>query len=385
MTAVMNTYARYPYEFVSGSGSWLVEKNGEKFLDFTSGISVVNLGHCNRAVTEAISSQAGMLMHTSNLYTIGLQETLAARLSELSFADRWFFSNSGAEANEAALKLARIYGNKKFDGKRNKILTMKNSFHGRTFTTLSATGQDKIKAGFEPVLSNFVHADVNDFDAVAGAATDETVAIMVEPIQGEGGIIPVQNEFISKLRKLCDERDMLLIFDEIQTAFGRTGKMFGYEHSGVVPDVITLAKALGNGMPIGCMGAKEEFAEYLSPGTHGSTFGGNFLACAAGNAVLDEMTKPDFMEKVEDKGKKLKQALQGIFGDKGCEVRGLGLMLGVQFKDGGMKRFIDAAFKQKLLVIPAANETVRFFPALTIMDEELDFGIQLIRNAADVL
>lgn len=380
MSSLVGNYGRYDVAFVRGNGCFLYDEAGREYLDFGCGISVVSLGHCNPAVTEAVTRQAQTLIHTSNLYRNPVQEELGRRLSELSFGGKVFFCNSGAEANEAALKIARIYGNKKHDGLRYKVISMKNSFHGRTFATLSATGQEKIHKGFEPVADWFVHVPYNDFDAVDKVcAKGDVVAVILELVQGEGGVCPIEKGYLERLRSYCDKKGILLIYDEIQTAMGRMGHIFGYEHFGVAPDILTTAKALGNGVPIGAVIAKAEYADYLVPGTHGTTFGGNYLACAAGNAVLDVLTADGFLESVREKGAYFKNRLKEICGDKVADVKGTGLMIGVQFHERSAD-FVKACLAEGLLVIPAGHETVRIYPSINIDKENLDKGLAIIEK-----
>lgn len=380
MSSLVGNYGRYDVSFVKGQGCFLYDEAGKEYLDFGCGISVVSLGHSHPAVTEAIVRQAETLVHTSNLYKNPVQEKLGEKLNRHSFGGKVFFCNSGAEANEAALKMARIYGNKKYEGKRYKVVTMKNSFHGRTFATLSATGQEKIHKGFEPIADWFIHVPYNDFDAVEKAcAKGDVVAVLLEPVQGEGGVIAAEKAYLERLRTFCDKQDIILIYDEIQTSMGRAGKIFGYENQGTAPDILTIAKALGNGVPIGAVIAKDKFAENLTPGTHGTTFGGNYLACAAGNAVMDELTKEGFLTSVNEKGAYLKDKLKTIFGEKAVDVRGAGLMIGVQFREN-MSVFVKECLASGLLVIPAANETVRIYPPLNIDYENLDRGLAVIKQ-----
>jgi predicted acetylornithine/succinylornithine family transaminase len=384
MSFIMQTYKRYPLTFVKGKGSYLFDENDNRYIDFCCGISVVNLGHSHPEISETICNQAKTLIHTSNLYGIDLQENLAKKIAEYGFQGQTFFCNSGAEANEGALKIARIIGNKKFNGKKHKIITMNNSFHGRTFNTLSATGQDKIKAGFEPVLDNFIHCEFNNFKDIIDKYDDSVIAIMLELVQGEGGLAVADKDYIKKIRKFCNDNDVLLIIDEVQTAMGRTGKLFAYEHYDIQPDIMTLAKALGNGLPIGAVCAKKEFAEYLSFGTHGSTFGGNFLVCAAANKVIDIITKENLLKEVEKKSNYLKENLKKIFNNN-CQIKGLGLMLGIEFDKITNSNFIDECHKLKLLLIPAANNTVRIYPPLNVDTETIDEAIAIMQKAYENL
>lgn len=385
MSAIFQNYARYPLTFVKGEGCRLTDDKGEVYFDFGSGISVVNLGHSHPLVTEAISKQAGTLIHTSNLYRIPVQERIADKLSRRSFNGDVFFCNSGLEANEAALKLARIYGNEKHNGKKLRVITLENSFHGRSFMTLSATGQDKIKKGFEPVADFFTHIPVNDFSALESEiAKGDVAAFMVELVQGEGGLSMIDGEYLKKCANLCKENDVMLIFDEIQTAFCRTGEFFAYEHFSVEPDVMTLAKGIANGFPMGAVVAKPEFSKYFQPGTHGTTFGGNFLACAAAEAVFDIMDEESFLEDVRDKGAYMSEALENIFEDTEITVLGMGMMLGIKVPNK-QKEFISKAMDNKLLLVPAGNDVVRIYPSLTISQEDLDTGLEIISKTATEL
>jgi predicted acetylornithine/succinylornithine family transaminase len=380
MSNLVGNYGRYDVSFVKGNGCFLYDDAGKEYLDFGCGISVTSLGHSHPAVTKAITEQAAALIHTSNLYRIPLQEKLGSRLSELSFGGKVFFCNSGAEANEAAFKIARIYGNKNYEGLRYKVVTIKNSFHGRTYATLSATGQEKIHEGFKPIADWFVHVPNNDFESVRKACDKGDVsAVCIELIQGEGGVYPVEKGFLDRLRTYCDKKDIILIFDEIQTSMGRAGHVFGYENYGVEPDILTVAKALGNGVPIGAAIARAKYADFLVPGTHGTTFGGNPLVCAVGNAVLDELTKEGFLEEVRKKGVYLKDRLKVIFDGKAVEVRGTGLMLGVQFEEN-MKSFVNGCLAEGLLLIPAGCETVRIYPPINISYENLDRGLAVMQK-----
>lgn len=385
MSAIFKNYARYPLTFVKGEGCRLTDEKGEIYYDFGSGISVVNLGHSYPAVTEAICRQAGTLIHTSNLYSIPVQEKVADKLSRRSFGGDVFFCNSGLEANEAALKLARIYGNTKYEGKRLRVITLENSFHGRSFMTLSATGQEKIKKGFEPVADFFTHVPVNDFAAFKKEADKgDVVALMLELVQGEGGLAMLSREYLKACADYCKEKGILLIFDEIQTAFCRTGKFFAYEHFNIEPDIMTLAKGIANGVPMGAVVAKKDVAAYMTPGTHGSTFGGNHLACAAADAVFDVMSADGFLESVNEKGAYMREALENIFEGSDVTVKGMGMMLGICVP-GKQKEFIAQAMENRLLVVPAGNDVVRIYAPLNITQEDLDRGLELIsKTAADL-
>ncbi len=385
MSNIIQTYKRYPLIPEYGKGAFIYDKDSKEYLDFSTGISVVNLGHSHPDITKIICEQSGKLIHLSNLYENPIQEKLATKISDLGFKSQAFFCNSGAEANESALKLARIIGNKKYSGKKYKIITMNNSFHGRTFATLSATGQEKVKNGFEPVLDNIIHVDLNDFDAVQNECNNgDVIAIMLELVQGEGGLERATDEFVRSLRKFCDENEILLIFDEVQTGIGRTGRCFAFQHYGVEPDVMTLAKALGNGFPIGAMVAKPKFAEYLSFGTHGSTFGGTFLACAVANKVLDIICDKEFLEGVVEKGSYLAEGLKKIIKNKGT-VKSLGLMCGVTFSEIENAEFINKCMEGGLLVIPAANNTVRFYPPLNVEKKVIDRALDIVATIINKL
>jgi acetylornithine/N-succinyldiaminopimelate aminotransferase len=372
--ALMNTYARQPVTFAKGEGVWLWDTDGKQYLDAVAGIAVCNLGHAHAAVTEALCRQAGTLVHTSNIYGIANQARLGDRLTQFAGMDRAFFCNSGAEANEAAIKLARLFGHKK--GVDNPtIVVMEGSFHGRTLATLSATGSRKVQAGFEPLVKGFVRVPYNDIEAIRAVAKHSTdvVAVLVEPVQGEGGVQVPAADYLSQVRAICDEHDWLMMLDEIQTGMGRTGRMFGFEHGGAVPDVMTLAKGLGNGVPIGACLAREEAALLFKPGNHGSTFGGNPLACAAALAVLDVFEQEGIVARAEKAGARLQQALRKQLAD--CEavveVRGQGLLLGIEL-DRPCGVLVGRALEKGLLINVTADKVVRLLPPLIISDEQVD-------------
>ncbi len=330
MSSLMKNYGRFNVSFTHGEKAFLYDNNGGKYYDFASGISVTNLGHNFPPVTKAVSEQAQKVIHTSNLYEIELQKILAEKISKASFASQLFFCNSGAEANEAAIKLARLYGNTVHHGKRYKIISMYNSFHGRTYATMGVTAQEKIQKGFTPMPAYNQYIPFNNIDALKDAVSlNDTCAIMLELFQGEGGVMPVDIEFLKEIRRICDEQDILLIIDEVQTGYGRTGCMFAYELYGIEPDIMTLSKAIANGVPMGAVVAKEKAACLFTAGTHGSTFGGNPLACAAAIAVMDEMQSDGFLQRVQEKGKKLKEYLKNNLPES-CIVKGEGLLIGVK-------------------------------------------------------
>lgn len=379
---IMSTYAPMPVTFSHGNGATLTDTEGKEYLDALSGIAVCGLGHAHPAVAKAISEQANKLLHTSNLYQIENQQNLADKLCELSGLDRVFFSNSGAEANEAAIKLARLYGHKK-NIDVPTIIVMENSFHGRTMATLSATGNRKVQAGFEPLVQGFVRAPFNDVEAIKSIAKNNSniVAVMVEPIQGESGIQIPDADYLNKLRELCDQNDWLLILDEIQTGMGRTGEWFAHQHNKIKPDVMTLAKALGNGVPIGACLATEKAASVMKPGSHGSTFGGNPLACAAALAVINTMEAEQLVTKAKDMGAYLLDGLQkelaNIEGVR--EVRGLGLMLGIELNQPCAELF-NKALEEGLLLAIQANTIIRLLPPLILTKEQADTIVQKISS-----
>ncbi len=380
----MNTYARQPVSFTHGEGAWLWDSEGRRYLDALSGIAVCGLGHAHPAVAEAICEQAGRLLHTSNLYGIEWQARLADRLCALSGMDRAFFSNSGAEANEAAIKIARLYGHARGINAPN-IIVMQGSFHGRTMATLSATGNRKVQAGFEPLVQGFVRAPYNDLDAVRAIAANDpgVVAVLVEPVQGEGGIVIPDADYLDGLRAICDDNDWLLMLDEIQTGMGRSGRWFAFQHNDIRPDVMTLAKALGNGVPIGACLARGRAAEVLTPGTHGSTFGGNPLACRAALAVTDTIERDGLVEKAADLGEFMQTALGRRLADlEGVrEVRGMGLLLAVEL-DRPCTELVARALNAGLLINVTAESVVRLLPPLVIDQQQAE---TIVAGVADLI
>ena len=371
---LMTTYAPMDITFEHGEGAVLWDTNGKQYLDALAGIAVCGLGHAHPAVTRAVSEQAGKLIHTSNLYLIENQQRLADALCHLSGLDRVFFSNSGAEANEAAIKIARMYGNSNGITSPN-IIVMENSFHGRTMATLSATGNRNVQAGFEPLVQGFIRAPFNNIEAINNIASNSNnvVAIMVEPVQGEAGIIIPDANYLKQLRDICDANNWLLILDEIQTGMGRTGKWFAFQHSGIKPDIMTLAKSLGNGVPIGACVANEKAAAVMKPGSHGSTFGGNPLACAAGLAVINTIEQDKLVDQAAQQGslllEKLNHSLGHVEGVK--EVRGQGLMIGIELTKP-CKQLAVEALQQGLLISVQSEHVIRLLPPLTISDEQID-------------
>ncbi len=377
---VMGTYNRYPVVFVKGKGCRLWDENGRSYLDMLAGIAVCNLGHCHPKVSSAVCRQAETLMHTSNLFHIPPQAELARLICENSFGSKVFFCNSGAEANEAAVKLARRYAAE--SGKGFKILAFKNSFHGRTVGSVSLTGQSKYREGFGELMPGVVFANFNDTKDVEKKLSEQFCAVIVEPIQGEGGVLPAEPEFLKFLRDKTRELEIPLIFDEVQTGIGRTGKLFAYEHYGVEPDVMTLAKALGNGVPIGAVVANEKFSGVLKPGTHASTFGGNYLACAAGIEVLKEISNEDFLRSVREKGQFLASSLKALkdeFPSKILQVRGKGLMIGVVVSFP-CADFVKKALQKGLIINCTAGNVIRLTPPLVISYEELEEALAILRE-----
>lgn len=377
---VMNTYGRLPLALVKGEGSRVWDADGKQYLDFVSGIAVNNLGHRHPRVVEAMRQAADTLIHCSNLYHIESQGLLAKRLAELSGLDRAFFCNSGAEANEAAIKLARRYVKKHVDPNRYEIITAINSFHGRTLATVTATGQPKYHAGFEPLPAGFTYVPLNDVAALRQAVTEKTCAIMLEPVQGEGGVRPCTDEYMNAARELCDEHGLLLIFDEVQTGLGRTGKMFGFEHFSIRPDIITLAKALGGGVPIGAMLSTEKAAQGFEPGSHASTFGGNPFATAVANAVLQVLTEEDLPERAAQMGDVLRKRLEKLaqkYPTLLGEVRGKGLLIGVALKDGG-SAILHEALERGLFINVVGSSVLRLLPPLNVTEQEIDEAIEIL-------
>jgi len=366
---IMPTYPRHPVVVVRGDGFKVWDERGKEYLDFFSGISVCNLGHCHPEIIKAIEGQTHHLFHISNLYYTTPQIELAELLVKHSFADKVFFCNSGAEANEAAIKLARLFG-KQFSPPRYKIITMEGSFHGRTLATLTATGQEKVRKGFEPLPEGFLHIPFDDINALRKSIDKETCAVMLEPIQGEGGIIVPSPHYLKDIKALCKEHGLLLILDEIQTGMGRTGYLFAYEDEGIKPDILTLAKSLANGLPIGAMLATDEVANLFSKGTHASTFGGNPIACAAARAVVKIFVETELLSYSRQIGHFFKQQLEKLKKKHKVikEVRGRGLMLGVELNIEAAP--IVAAFLERGYLINAAQEKVlRFSPPLIITKE----------------
>jgi acetylornithine/N-succinyldiaminopimelate aminotransferase len=384
---LLPTYARADISFERGEGPWLVGRDGERYLDFGAGIAVNALGHAHPHLVKALTEQAARLWHTSNLFRIPEGERLAQRLVDNTFADVVFFSNSGAEANEAAIKMARKYHASKGQPERFRIVTFEGAFHGRTLATIAAGGQAKYLEGFGPKVEGFDQVPFGDLDALKAAIGPETAALMIEPIQGEGGIRPVPNAFMRELRDICDRQGLLLIFDEIQTGVGRTGKLFAYEWTGITPDIMSVAKGIGGGFPLGACLATAEAARGMTLGTHGTTFGGNPLAMAVANAVLDVILEPGFLARVERMGLVLKQRLAELMDRHPgviAEVRGLGLMMGLRTHVPNTE-FVAAARRQKLIVIGAGENVTRLLPPLIVTEQDIGEAVSRLDAACSAL
>ena len=381
---LMATYNRLPVTFSQGQGVWLTDTAGQRYLDAVAGVAVCSLGHAHPAVTQAVCEQAGKLVHTSNLYRIAHQQQLGGQLVQLAGMDRVFFANSGAEANEAAIKLARLHGRKKEVAKPT-IVVMDNSFHGRTMATLTATGSRRVQAGFEPLVPGFVRVPFGDMQALETAAANNPniVAVLVEPIQGEGGVRIPPPDYLQNIRALCDAQGWLMMLDEIQTGMGRTGRLFAFQHSGITPDVMTLAKALGNGVPIGACLAAGEAAELFGPGNHGSTFGGNPLASAAALSVVETMTATRLWEQAARLGEHLLAGLGSSLGQQAgvVEIRGVGAMIGIEL-DRACSELVGRALDKGLLINVTADSVIRLLPPLVMNTEEAD---QLIRELSQLV
>ncbi len=372
---LFQTYGRREIEFLKGNGAKVIDKSGEQYLDFTSGIGVCNLGHCHPTVVKAVEKQLRNIWHISNLFTNSLQEEVASLLTEDTVLDHVFFCNSGAEANEAALKLARKHTGKSL------VVTCEQSFHGRTFGTMSATGQDKVKEGFGPLLPSFLHIPFNDIRALEEVMNEEVAAVMVEVIQGEGGVILADPSFLKEIEKLCNQYNALFIIDEVQTGIGRTGTLFAYEQMGIVPDIVTIAKALGNGIPVGAMIGRKELGSSFTAGSHGSTFGGNYIAMTAAKEVLQFIKEQSFFKEVQEKGEYVLKKLQEELRHVECvqNIRGKGLMIGIECKHE-VANVIEQLEKAGLLVLQAGPNVIRLLPPLIVTNEELEQAIYMIKR-----
>ena len=376
MSELLPVYKKWDITPIKAEGSWIETLDGKKYLDFTSGIGVLNFGHQNESVKKSVKDQMELFWHTSNLFQLPIQEEVAEKLNQLTGLGGVFFCNSGAEANEAALKLAR-----KATGK-TKIITFKQSFHGRTFGTMAATGQSSIHNGFGPLLEGFVYVPFNDIDAVYEAIDDDVAAIMVEVIQGEGGVIPIDEAFFQSLYQLCNENNILLIIDEVQTGNGRIGYPFAYlKYQGIKPDIVTTAKGLGNGLPIGAMIAKENLRESFGKGVHGSTFGGNPISLAASKAVLNQISNPEVLADIRHKAEWFMNGLKKATEDLPLikEIRGDGFMIGIELKEEAAP-YIKQIIDQQLLVLPAGPNVIRLLPPLTVSEEDLLLALSIIKE-----
>ena len=381
---LMHNYAPLPVSFEKGEGAILWDTEGKTYLDALAGIAVRSLGHAHPAVTKALCDQAGKLVHTSNVYGISNQQQLADKLVQLSGMDNVFFSNSGAEANEAAIKLARLFGHSK-NIAQPAIIVMEGSFHGRTLATLTATGNRKIQAGFEPLVQGFVRAPYNDIEAIKNIAKNNpnVVAILVEPVTGEGGVKIPADDYLNQIRDICDKNDWLMMLDEIQTGMCRTGQWFAHQHNGLSPDVMTLAKALGNGVPIGACLAKGKAANLFQPGNHGSTYGGNPLVCAAALAVIETMEQQQLAQRSKELGQKINDGFKQQLADVKAviEIRNAGLMIGIQL-DRPCAELVKAGLEAGILINVTANDVIRLLPPLIISDEQAD---QIVKMVSDLI
>jgi acetylornithine/N-succinyldiaminopimelate aminotransferase len=385
--SVLPTYNRAPLNFVKGEGSWLIEADGRRFLDLGAGIAVNALGHAHPKLVEALTSQANAVWHVSNLYQIPQQKALADKLVDNSFADTVFFTNSGTESCELAVKMARKYHYEKGAPEKVEIITFEGSFHGRSSAGIAAAGSEKMTKGFGPLLPGFKHVPWGDHDAVAAAIDEKTAAILIEPVQGEGGIRVLPDQCLKGLRDLCDEQGILLILDEVQCGVGRTGRLFSHEWAGVTPDIMMVAKGIGGGFPLGAVLATQEAASGMTAGTHGSTYGGNPLGCAVGCAVIDEVADDAFLADVSRKAGLLRQKLEGLVAshpDVFEEVRGAGLMLGLKCKAVNMD-VVNAGYAAQVITVPAADNVIRLLPALNLTDEDIDAALTRLDAAASAV
>ena len=382
--SVLPTYNRAPLSFAKGEGSWLIEDDGRRFLDLGSGIAVNALGHAHPALVAALTEQAGKLWHTSNLYQIPQQQALADKLVAATFADTVFFTNSGTESCELAVKMARKYFYEKGQPEKVEIIGFEGSFHGRSSAGIAAAGSEKMTKGFGPLLPGFRHVAWGDHDGLKAAITDETAAVLIEPVQGEGGIRPLPDQCLKGLRDLCDEHGILLILDEVQCGMGRTGKLFAHEWAGVDPDIMMVAKGIGGGFPLGAVLATEDAASGMTAGTHGSTYGGNPLGCAVGNAVMDLVADPAFLSEVNRKAGLLRQKLEGLVAghpEVFEEVRGAGLMLGLKCKALNAD-VVKAGYDAEVITVPAADNVIRLLPPLNLSDDEVAEAVTRLDAAA---
>ena len=378
---MMHTYGRFPVALVKGKGVRAWDTEGKEYIDFTSGIGVNALGWCDEGWVKAVSHQAGELQHISNLYYNPVQTQLAEELCKASGLSKVFFGNSGAEANECAIKLARKWGMEQ-SPEKNRVITLQNSFHGRTLATVAATGQPKYQAPYKPLIEKFVHVERNDIEALRAAVNQNTAGVMLELIQGESGVHPLTQEFVDEAARLCRENDMALIVDEVQTGIGRTGKLFAYEHYGIEPDIFTMAKGLGGGVPIGAFCAKEKFASAFHPGDHGTTFGGNPLSTRAGLVVLDELLNGGVLENAKESGEYLMSELKALAEESGAisQVRGMGLMCGVEFSEPVAKEIGQKLTEKNILVGVVGDRVLRIVPPLIVQKSDIDILIKSIKE-----
>ena len=384
ISSILPTYSRAPLSFEKGEGAWLIEADGRRFLDLGAGIAVNVLGHANPTLIAALTEQAGKLWHTSNLYEIPQQQALADKLVSTTFADTVFFTNSGTESCELAVKMARKHFYDKDQPERVEIITFSGSFHGRSSAGIAAAGSEKMTKGFGPLLPGFVHLEFGDHEALKAAVTEKTCAIMIEPVQGEGGIRALPDAWLKEIRELCDDSGTLLILDEVQCGVGRTGKLFAHEWANVTPDIMMVAKGIGGGFPLGAVLATENAANGMTAGTHGSTYGGNPLACAVGCAVMDIVAAPEFLTEVNRKAGLMRQKLEGLVAshpDVFEEVRGAGLMLGLKCKVAPID-MVNAGYAAEVVTVPAADNVVRLLPPLNISDDELTEAVERLDRAA---
>jgi acetylornithine/N-succinyldiaminopimelate aminotransferase len=385
--SILPTYSRAPLTFVKGEGSWLIEADGRRFLDLGAGIAVNALGHANPKLVAALTEQAQAVWHTSNLYNIPAQQKLADMLVDKTFADTVFFTNSGTESCELAVKMARKYWYEKGQTDRSEIIAFEGSFHGRSSAGIAAAGSEKMTKGFGPLLPGFTQLPFDDHAVLEAAVSDKTAAIIVEPILGEGGILPLSDASLKALRDLCDTHGILLILDEVQCGVGRTGKLFAHEWAGITPDIMMVAKGIGGGFPLGCVLATEDAASGMTAGTHGSTYGGNPLGCAVGCAVLEEVSSDAFLAEVNRKAGLLRQKLEGLVAshpDVFESVRGSGLMLGIKCKTPNMD-VVNAGYNAGVITVPAADNVIRLLPPLNISDDDIDAAITLLDTTATSL
>ncbi len=381
---IMSSYARFPIVFDKGEGVYLYDTNGKKYIDFVAGIAVNCLGYANAEFIQGVTDQLHKLNHVSNLYWIEPAVEVAEKLAQYSGLDQVFFCNSGAESIEAALKLSRIYSQKNKGEDCYEIISMNQSFHGRTMGALSLTGQEKYHENLKPLLTGVKRVQINDFESLQSQVSEKTSAIIIEPIQGEGGINPVDKTYLQKVRELCDDKDIVLIFDEVQTGIGRTGELFAYQQLGVVPDIVTCAKGLGNGIPIGAIIAKKKFSKEFTPGTHASTFGGNGIACSAAKVVLDQLMEKGLLQGVKESGEYLRSKLEKLKEKFELieDVRGMGLIQGIQLKTPVIN-IVLACMEKGLLLVSSGANVIRFVPPLIITKEQIDEGISILETVME--